>query len=115
MEYLTFEDHHFAFLDFIEKAFQEDMPDGDITTDSLGLSHKVGKAKLVAKEDLVVSGLDLFKESFLYIDPDLAFRFHFTDGDKVLEGQIVAEIKGNLLSCLKAERTALNFLGMLST
>jgi len=114
MNYKTFSNHQFLYADFLTAAFKEDMPAGDITTESLGIMTKEGKAKLIAKEDLILSGIDIFIEAFLFIDSSLTFRPLFEDGDKVLNGQIVCEIKGDLIACLKAERTALNFLGMLS-
>lgn len=100
--------------EMIKYAFEEDLPDGDLTTDSLEKKDYPGKAKLIAKEDLVLSGLTLFEQSIKYIEPNAEVKFYFNDSDFVLKGQTVAVIEGNLIEILKAERVALNFLGHLS-
>ncbi|MCB0347754.1 MAG: carboxylating nicotinate-nucleotide diphosphorylase [Bdellovibrionales bacterium] len=114
MEFQNFLHYKFKFSDLIGKAFHEDLPYGDITTEALGVKYIEGKAKLVAKEDLILSGIDLLKEAFLWQEPDTEFRFHFEDGQRVLKSQVICEMKGNLLNFLKAERVALNFVGTLS-
>ncbi len=114
MDFQSFLHYKFKFNDLMGKAFQEDLPYGDITTESLGLKYIEGKAKLVAKEDIILSGIELLKEAFLWQEPDTEFRFHFSDSQRVLKGQVICEMKGNLLEFLKAERVALNFIGTLS-
>ena len=99
---------------FISSAFAEDIPTTDITTESLGVQEKFGLAKLIAKEDLVLSGSDVFTQCLEYIDPQLKIHWHFKDKDTILTGQILAQIQGNLISLIQAERVALNFLGYLS-
>jgi nicotinate-nucleotide pyrophosphorylase (carboxylating) len=100
--------------DLIEKAIKEDMPQGDATTEALGLKEKTGRARLVAKEDLVLSGTDLFQRAMEKLDPSIEIKWLFRDGDFVLRGQGVASLYGNQVQMLKAERIALNFLGRLS-
>ncbi len=97
----------------IEQAFAEDLPRGDVTTDNLGLGRKFGKANLLAKEDFVLAGRDLFSECVHYMEKDADIRWQFNDGDLVLNQQVVAWLQGDLLQILKAERVALNFLGRL--
>lgn len=98
----------------IEKAFLEDIPEVDVTTDSLDLKEKFGIAHLIAKQDLTLSGSQLFEQSVHFLDADLQVDWHFNDGDKVLNTQRVAQISGNLIALIQAERVALNFLGILS-
>lgn len=98
----------------IREAYQEDIPHGDVTTENLGLKDKMGDARLVAKEDLVLAGRDLFEACVKYCDPQAQIKWQFADGDLALNQQNVCWIKGDLLLLLKAERTALNFLGRLS-
>lgn len=100
--------------DLIAAAFAEDMPEGDVTTDALGLSGKQGKAKLIAKEDLVLAGREVFAGAVHFRAPDAVIHWQFQDGQLVLKGQVVAWIEANLIELLKAERVALNFLGRLS-
>ena len=100
--------------DLIEKAFQEDIPDGDITTLSLGAQEKFGIAKLIAKQDFILSGTKIFEDCLAHCDPQLKVTWHFKNGDEVLSGQSLCQIEGNLLRLIQAERVALNFLGYLS-
>lgn len=99
--------------DLILSAFREDLPEGDVTTDSLGISDYPGYAKLIAKEDLVLSGKRLFTASVHHRDPSCQIKWYFEDGQWILKDQVVALIEGNLIELLKAERVALNFLGRL--
>ena len=101
-------------LDLIKAAFKEDMPDGDLTTESLALSGRRGRAKLIAKQDMVLSGTEAFEQSLLVLDPLAKVKWHFEDGATVLNHQILCSIQGDLIQILKAERVALNFLMHLS-
>ena len=73
-----------------------------------------GQARLVAKEDLVISGTLAFEQTMLALDPLCKVQWHFKEGDAVLNRQIVCHITGDLMQILKAERVALNFIGHLS-
>ncbi len=101
-------------LDLVKIAFEEDLPNGDITTDNLATREKKGHAFLVAKSDLCLSGRDFFTESLLYLSPTVDIKWYFKDGDTVLKTQKVASLYGDLLEIIKAERVALNFLGFFS-
>src|SRR4051812_16317324 len=98
----------------IAQAYAEDIPHGDITTDNLGLGRRLGRAKLIAKEDLVLSGRQLFQDCVRSIEPLIEFNWQFKDGDVILNQQTVCGLKGDLIALLRAERVALNFLGRLS-
>ncbi|MCM2283010.1 MAG: carboxylating nicotinate-nucleotide diphosphorylase [Bdellovibrionaceae bacterium] len=101
-------------LDLIHAAVKEDMPAGDLTTDSLALAPRFGQARLVAKEDLVLSGTAPFEETMLLLEPNARVHWHFREGDLVLNKQVICVITGDLIQVLKAERVALNFVGHLS-
>lgn len=98
----------------IEEAFREDLPGGDLTTDNLGIHERIGDARLVAKEDLVLCGRQIFEDCVRYQTPEMQFNWQFKDGDFVLKGQAICWLRGNLIQLLKAERVALNFVGRLS-
>lgn len=100
--------------EMIELAYKEDMPHGDITTDSLDVLSYPGTAKLIAKSDLVLSGQKLFDDCIHYLEPHCQLRWMFHDGEHVLKKQTLCVLKGNLIQILKAERVALNFLGKFS-
>lgn len=101
-------------IDLIQAALREDMPKGDLTTDSLALIPRFGQAKLVAKEDLVLSGTLPFEQTMLALDPNAKVQWHFKEGDLILNRQTICHITGDLIQILKAERVALNFIGHLS-
>lgn len=98
----------------VDEALKEDMPEGDLTTDSLGVEVKPGRARLFAKEDLVLSGTSPFEQTMKSIEPHCKMQWYFKDGDLILRAQTIAVIEGNLVQILKGERVALNFLGHLS-
>ncbi len=100
--------------ELIRAALREDMPDGDLTTESLALTPRPGRARLIAKEDLVLSGAGAFEQTVLALEPTAKIKWHFEEGDAVLNKQIICTIHGDLVQILKAERIALNFLGHLS-
>lgn len=100
--------------ELITQAYAEDIPRGDLTTDHLDLKERLGDAQLIAKEDLVLAGREVFTECLKYIEPQAQLRWQFSDGDFVLDRQTVCWIRGDLIKILKAERVALNFLGRLS-
>lgn len=101
-------------IDLIRAALKEDMPSGDVTTESLAKRPKYGEALLKAKEDLVLSGANAFEETMLYLEPQVKIKWQFNEGDLVFKGQNICSIEGDLIQILKAERVALNFLGRLS-
>lgn len=98
----------------ILEALKEDMPQGDITTDSLSLEGKVGTARLIAKSNLILSGSPFFEQTFKAVSDQCKIIWHFKDSEFVAQNEIIAQIAGPLDALLKAERTALNFLGHLS-
>jgi len=100
--------------EMIKEAFAEDLPSGDATTDNLGIGERLGDAKLVAKEDLVLCGRHIFDACVHFIAPDMALNWQFKDGDFILAGQTICWLRGDLVKLLKAERVALNFIGRLS-
>jgi nicotinate-nucleotide pyrophosphorylase (carboxylating) len=98
----------------IEMALMEDVGSGDITTDNLVSPDKTGKGIIVAKEPLVIAGIDIAHQVFARLDGDISFIPSASDGDFLNSGDIAVEIEGRLCSLLKGERTALNFLQRLS-
>jgi nicotinate-nucleotide pyrophosphorylase (carboxylating) len=104
--------HHIKQL--IDLALKEDIGSGDITTDHLIPPDARGQGTIVAKEDLIISGLDVARHVFERIDAQVAFQSPFKDGERVKKGQIAVTISGRLSGLLTCERTALNFLQRLS-
>jgi nicotinate-nucleotide pyrophosphorylase (carboxylating) len=98
----------------IQKALEEDIGPGDITTDSIIDPHAKGKASLLARERFVLAGLPVFSMVFTLLDPELEFEYMFHDGAAVPAGETICTISGRLAPILKAERTALNFMQRMS-
>ncbi len=100
--------------EIIAKAFDEDLPRGDLTTDSLGLVAVHGNARILAKEDLVLAGVEVFNACIRHMEPAAEVKWQFKESDLILNKQVAAFVRGNLVQILKAERVALNFLGRMS-
>ena len=98
----------------IELALEEDLSLGDITSDTIFSAQDKAVAMIRAKEDLVLCGLPTAREVFAAVDPAVAFKPLAAEGTDVKKGENVLELTGPVLSILKAERTALNFLQRLS-
>jgi nicotinate-nucleotide pyrophosphorylase (carboxylating) len=98
----------------IKAALEEDIGSGDITTISLIPKKHASSASLIAKSDVVLSGLTFAERTFTLLDRNLKFRTIKKDGSRVSSGTVVAKIKGSTRSILTAERTALNILQRLS-
>lgn len=98
----------------IEMALQEDIGPGDITTDNLIAPNLKGNGVVIAKEPLVLAGLNVAKQAFQKLDPHIRFKPLFKDGDTINDAEVIVEMEGKLCALLKGERTALNFLQHLS-
>lgn len=100
--------------ELISLSLFEDCGLGDITTENLIDKNVKGSGIIVAKEDLILSGADVASQVFRALDPDIDIQLFFSDGEKIEKNNTVLEVKGELLSMLKTERVALNFLQRLS-
>lgn len=98
----------------IRLALEEDLGAGDVTTSSIVPDDARAHARLVAKQDGIVAGLDVAEAVFLELDRTVSFKGLVPEGGQVSSGQVLAEIGGPARVILSAERTALNFLGRMS-
>ncbi|MEE9390406.1 MAG: carboxylating nicotinate-nucleotide diphosphorylase [Candidatus Aminicenantaceae bacterium] len=98
----------------IEVALKEDMPRGDITSENIIPSDSESEAIILAKEQGILAGIKVAGRVFRKIDPSVRFKNAFEDGQVFKKGDILARLKGNSISILKGERTALNFLQRMS-
>ena len=104
----------FQTQEVVDRALAEDISWGDITAEALIPPNQRGRACLVAKTSGVVAGVEVAKEVFLRVDPEVEVEVLIQDGSKVQPEDIIARVCGRISSILKAERTALNFLQRLS-
>lgn len=98
----------------IDLALNEDIGTGDITTLTTIPQDKIANGRFIAKEDMVICGVELAKYIFAKVDNSIEFEANFADGDKVNKGEIIATVKGNAQNVLTGERTALNFMQRLT-
>lgn len=99
----------------IEGALVEDFGKvGDITSLATISDNQTGTAELIAKEEGIIAGLSIFERVFQKTDPLLRIRLFVEDGTVVQRGMSLTRISGRIVSILKGERTALNFLQRLS-
>ncbi len=104
----------FNYDSLIESAIKEDIGSGDITTYSLELSDRYGEGLIIAKEDLILAGIDIAERVFKILNPEIIFNKNYIDGDEVNKGRVIGSIKGKVEYLLAGERVALNFLQRLS-
>ena len=95
----------------VMKALEEDLrPRGDITTNLINSKNKIIKAKIIAKQDGIIAGLEFCKAAFKLIGRETVFIKKISDGKKIKKNKMIAEIRAKIKTILIAERTALNFL-----
>ena len=99
---------------FIKVALEEDIGTGDITTNAVISDKEVTVGKVIAKEDLMLCGLNIFEYVFLCLDKNIKIDTKHTDGEKVQNGSTLLTFSGNICSLLAGERVALNILQRLS-
>lgn len=100
--------------EIITRALNEDIGTGDITTQSIIPENYVTTGFIQAKEKGVVAGLEVAREVFWRLCPDIFFQPRVKDGDQVEADQILARVEGDARSILTGERVALNFLQRMS-
>jgi len=98
----------------VDLALREDLGRGDITTDALVPPDIEGAASVLVKADGILAGTGVAEIVFRRVDPQLRVQFSAKDGSAVRAGQVVGRVSGKVVSILKAERVALNFLQRLS-
>ena len=95
----------------VKNALDEDLkPRGDITTNLISFNNKKTTAKIIAKQNGIIAGLDFCRAAFKLAGKETIFISEIKDGSKVKKNKVIAEIKAKAKTILVAERTALNFL-----
>ena len=98
----------------IANAIREDVGAGDHSSLACIPYDAAGKAKLLVKEDGVISGVEFAKRVFNYVDPGLKIDVLIEDGSWVKPGDICFYVSGNSQSILKSERLILNAMQRMS-
>ncbi len=92
----------------IDLAFDEDINTGDVTTDSIIPESMNAVATMTAKQEGVISGLEIVEKVFLKFQKDIVFVPYFKNGDFVKKGDVILRIEASYPTLLKGERTSLN-------
>ncbi|HEU4833407.1 MAG TPA: carboxylating nicotinate-nucleotide diphosphorylase [Pyrinomonadaceae bacterium] len=100
--------------EYIQRALEEDIGTGDVTTDTIVPAGATLRGRIVAKQDGVVAGLDVAKQVFLTLNEHVTFIPKTRDGSKVTRRDVLADLEGPARALLTGERIALNFLGRMS-
>lgn len=98
----------------VRQALDEDVGSRDVTSEATVPDTARARAVLVAKQELVVAGIDVARETFRALDPVAAWEAEAKDGQRFFPGTILATVQGRARALLTAERVALNFLQQLS-
>lgn len=98
----------------IDLALDEDIPGGDITSESIFPLDHASQATIVAREELVICGIEVAKRVFHRVDPSIQLTLQAKDGEQLNQGSTLLSAEGPTISLLTAERTVLNFLQRLS-
>ena len=94
----------------IDNALAEDIHTGDITTLSVLPRPRKMRARLVAKEPMVLAGIAVAQRVFARLDVTVGFEPLFCDGEHLQKGDVIARMEGNAASLLQGERVSLNLL-----
>ena len=97
----------------VELAFAEDLGSGDATADLLPADAQAG-ATLTCREDAVIAGIPWFDACFRKLDPAVSIQWSVQDGQRVAAGSVICRLQGRARALVSAERSALNFLQLLS-
>jgi nicotinate-nucleotide pyrophosphorylase (carboxylating) len=104
-----------AYHDLVRRALDEDVRDGDLTTEATVPASTRARGVFLAKAACVVAGLDVALEAFHQIGTgDLSVTRSKQDGDRCMAGDTIASVEGAARTLLIGERTALNFLQRMS-
>ena len=104
----------FSIESFIHQALQEDVGSGDFTSLACIDINQKSEARLIAKENGILSGIEIAHTIFNIVDPLLEVKSHADSGKKIEKGNILLEVKGSAQSILKAERLVLNMMQRMS-
>jgi nicotinate-nucleotide pyrophosphorylase (carboxylating) len=97
----------------VRTALAEDMGSGDITAELIP-ADRIASARIITREDAVICGVAWVNEVFRQVDPAIRVTWHCKDGDRVTANQTLFELHGPARGLLTGERSALNFLQLLS-
>lgn len=99
---------------YLTAALREDITSEDVSTNAVMPERKEGVVELIAKEDGIIAGLDVFERVFTLLDEKTKFESYVKDGDTVKKGEVLGQVYGDIRTLLSGERVALNYLQRMS-
>ena len=98
----------------IRMALEEDITSEDVSTNAVMPGEVKGIVDLIAKEDGIIAGLDVYARVFQILDEKTEIIFNFKDGDAVKKGDLLGTVTGDIRVLLSGERVALNYIQRMS-
>ena len=98
----------------IRMALEEDITSEDVSTNAVMPTNVKGTVDLIAKEDGVIAGMDVYARVFKLLDESMEIEMFCQDGDEVKKGDLMAKVTGDIRVLLSGERVALNYLQRMS-
>ena len=98
----------------IKMALREDISSEDVSTNAVMPETKAGEVELIAKQDGIICGMDVYERVFKLLDENTVVEKYVKDGDAVTKGMLMAKVKGDIRVLLSGERVALNYLQRMS-
>ncbi len=97
----------------VEAALREDLGGGDVTAALVPAAQRV-RGSVISREPAILAGRPWAEATFRHLDPHVQLSWHASDGEPIATNQVVFDIAGSARPVLSGERTALNFLQLLS-
>lgn len=101
-------------IPLLRSALQEDITSEDVSTNCIMREKCLGEVDLMAKQEGIICGLQVFEAVFKLLDPETRVTMYAKDGDRIEPGQKLAVVRGDIRVLLSGERTALNYLQRMS-
>ncbi len=98
----------------IRMALEEDITSEDVSTNAVMPDKVQGTVDLIAKQDGIIAGMDVYARVFQLLDPETEIECFYRDGDEVKKGDLMAKVNGDIRVLLSGERVALNYLQRMS-
>lgn len=93
----------------VKRALNEDLQYGDVTTEAVVIDNRIAKVDIIAKEDGIIAGTEVFKMVFKILG-HVEVKFSVKDGDEIKKGEHLGYVLGDAKNILMGERVALNYM-----
>lgn len=103
-----------AIQQLVDRAFEEDVGSGDVTTDAIVDETTLAEATWISKGKGTVAGLEIVRRVYEKLDPELEWTSIIDDGSSVEPGDVIVKMEGSCRAVLTAERIALNLIQRMS-